>query len=202
MAELLDVITLADAKDELRLQAATYDSSLAVFVSAVSQRLDELCGPIVVRTVTDSLNGASGSLRLSSMPVSSITTVTEYSGTTAQVLTGETNSTKSVNDYWVDTSGLLYRRSDGYSTWWPQGAGNVVVVYQAGRFATTADVSAKFRLAARIMVKHFWRYESGTGSQTFGTNDFDGVEQIATFAIPRVVAELLADEVQNTPVIG
>lgn len=204
MAELLDVITLQDAKDELRLLNASQDTALALFVSAVSQRLDDLCGPIVARSVTEAHEGWAGPLRLRKYPALSVTTVTEYSGTTAQVLALETNAAKTTSDYWVDLSaGILYRRSEGYNTLWPRGAGNVVVVYSAGRFATTADVSAKFRLAARIMVKHFWRFESGAGSQTFGSADLaDGLAQIATFAVPRVVAELLASEVHNEVVIG
>lgn len=197
-----DVITLEDTRRELRLNSAAFDDTLDLLISAVSERLDELCGPIVVRTVTESHQGGTGRILLRQTPVASVTTVREFTGTVEQVLVAETNATKSSNDFYLDgTTGILYRRTGGYATWFPGGAGNVVVEYVAGRFATTADVTAKFRMAARIMVKHFWRYEAGSGSQAFGAND-EGLGAIATFAVPRSVLELLAGEVASTVTVG
>lgn len=199
---LLDVISLTEAKRALNIQSTdtTQDTELASYISAVSQALDDRCGAIVKRTITATYapdEYRNGSLILTEAPASrtadnSVTTVTEYSGGTAQVLTAETVSASSSYDYAFNPrTGIISRRSTwGDTTFASQ---NVVVVYVAGRYANTASVSQKFKQAAAIMLTHLWRGEQGVGGSATFTPLASG---IPTFSVPNAVLELLEGELR------
>jgi hypothetical protein len=197
-----DWISLDEGKAALNLSGATFDTELAMYISAVSQRLDQLAGAAVTRTVTGESHdvlSATGIVQLNYRPVTTVTTVTEYVGTTAQVLTAETNAAKTANDYQVDLEfGWLMRRASGSDAFFPVGRGNVVVTYVAGRAANTAAVDARYKLAASIYLSHLWRREQGAGTATFGA--FEGETGVPSFGIPNVVKDLLANEI--VPVIA
>lgn len=200
-ADLLDVLSIADARDEVGIGVgvATYDAKLEPLVTAISRRLDSVCGPIVNRTLTDELyTGGRSSIWLKNRPVSSVTTVTEYTGTTAQILTAETNAAKTANNYLLDDTrtGRLLRRMSGCDTCFPTGRRNVAVTYVAGRAATTSVVDRRFAEAARICLKHLWRAENSVGTVTFGpANPLEPfIPGVPTFAIPRAALELIADD--------
>ena len=205
MAQTTDWITLAEGKLALNIDSAitTFDSELALYISAVSQRLDLFAGAAVIRTITGeaiSVPVTSSVVSLTYRPVATVTSVTEYNGTTAQVLTAETNSAKTANDYLLDAdAGWLLRRSNGSDAYFPVGRGNVIVTYTAGRVAATANVTEKYKLAAAIFLTHLWRREQGQGSTTFGAIDI-GDFGIPTFGIPNVVRDLLLDDI--LPVIA
>lgn len=202
MADVLDVISLGEAKEALHLSGPTQEPVLAVYVTALSRRLDSLCGPIVVRTVTERLDGGSTLLRLSYAPALTVTSVTEYNAGASQVLAAELVSTSSSYDYLLD--GAVVHRRGGYGdARFASGRGNVVVVYQAGRYATTDVVDARFKLAARMMLRNFWRNEQGGGSQTFGASQVaDPSDRAVTFAVPRAVLELLSDDLTSRVLVG
>lgn len=153
MALATDVILLDDAQIAINAPTLSDDQAaqLETMVSAVSELLDNLCGPIVIRTVTDELHDANGSLIfLRNYPVASVTTVTEYLSGTGTVLTAEA----------VDTSGgfllrdgVIARRS-GYST--TSWNGTIKVTYEAGRYASTATVESRFKQAAAQIVASEW----------------------------------------------
>lgn len=182
MADTLDVISLAEAKRALNIEAAdtSQDTELASYITAVSRRLDEKCGAIVKRTVTDEeYPGGTGMIVLRQAPASpnastTISTVTEYSGGSAQVLTAEALTTSTAYDYAFDAkTGMISRRS----TWTNAtfGLQRVKITYSAGRYADTASVDQKFKQAAAIMLSHLWRAEQGVGgSATFGGADESG----------------------------
>ena len=69
----------------------------------------------------------------------------------------------------------------------------MVCVYTAGRYATTAAVDQRFKLAAGIMLGQLWTRQQAMGSELTGE---PGYVQGATFAIPNSVKELLADQMQ------
>lgn len=171
-ANSADVLTMVEAKRILNLDMTsnTHDEWVAVIVTAVSQQLDELCGPVVQRTVTsEAHDGGDATVRLKYRPVASVTTVTEYDGTAATTLTAETNTTKTASNYFVElTEGLIRRRSSGSDTVFPAGRGNVLVTYEAGRAANTAAVAPKFKQAAAMMLRNLWVSEAASGSETVG----------------------------------
>lgn len=192
----LDVITLAEAHAAINLDDGDtdHDAELARFVTAVSLRMDALVGPVVNRTITAEVHdGGSGLVFLKYAPVSSITSLAEWSGNTSTTLTVETlGSPTSSNYVLTSASGLLYRRSGGYDTTFASGRGNVVVTYVAGRAANTAAVDARFKTAAAMMLAHLWRKDQGAGNVTFGAVDVGPI--VPRFAVPNAVLELLADQ--------
>lgn len=194
--DLLDVLSLPEAKQELNLSEAIgdYDIALNVYVTAISRRLDEMVGPIVFRTIAgETHDGGCISIQPFLRPVSTITTVTEYWFTTPTVLAAETNTTKTGNDYlYDDRAATIYRRSSGSDALFPEGRRNVAITYVTGRYATTALVDAKFKRAAGIILAHLWRADRGGGTQTFG----DLADVPIGFAIPRRAEELLGDELR------
>lgn len=200
MADALDVLTLEEAKTALNLKLDTYthDAEVAMWVTAVSRRLDDICGPIVTRTVTEEIHSGGGSaLWLYKTPVASITTLTEYSSTTGTVLTAETNTTKPDAGYLLDPeAGRVYRRAGGGASTFTAGDRNIVVTYVAGRFAGTASVDPKFKAAAGAVLRRLWSREQGAWAR--GADPFleTGAGTVGFFkAVDPMVREFLADEV-------
>lgn len=206
----LDVITLAEAKAGLNIATAVtdFDTELASYITAASRLLDKECGPVVKRSVTETRDGPEygasymmASIWLQQAPVYAITSIVEYDQTTATTLTVESHTSKTANDYLVDlTSGRLRRRRSGIPWHFPIGPGNVVVVYDAGRYLDTASVDAKFKQAAALIVANLWRREQGGGNSTFGAFP-DPLAGITTFFVPNAVKEVLADEFRG-PLVG
>lgn len=197
MADTLDILTLDEAKASVNIPSATttFDTELASYITAVSRRLDELAGAIVVRTITGELHSGGQSLiTLRYRPVVSITSISEYAYTTATTLTAETNATKPAAGYLADLRwGDLRRRAGGGDSMFASGSGNVAVTYVAGRYANTGAVDPKYKQAAAIFFSHLWRLEQGAGTVTFGTFNGDGgLPPGYGFAVPNRALELIA----------
>lgn len=203
MADTLDLLSLDEGKRALNIPLAdtTQDVEVASYITAVSRRIDDMCGPVVIRTVTgETHRGGAPTIFPRNAPVAAITSVTEYAGTTAQVLTAETNAAKTANDYSVDSDGyVIYRRSTGSDSVFPAGRSNVVITYEAGRYANTAAVDPLFKQAAAVFLSHLWKFEQGQGSATFG-GPTEGLG-IPSFGTPNAVRDLLADELRP-PVVA
>jgi hypothetical protein len=169
MAAATDLLTLAEAKARLGITDTGSDTNIAAVISAVSGQLDELCGPVVNRTVTAELHdGGSTIIALNKPPVASVTSVTEYTGTTATALTEQTIGTAPANGFTCSTGGIVRRLSSGTPRRFPAGSRNVTVTYAAGRYANTAAVAPKFKEAAAMTFRNIWVSELASGSQTFG----------------------------------
>lgn len=201
----LDVLTLAEAKQALNLTGTTaHDTELPGWITAASLRLDKLVGPVVRRPVTaERHDGGGAAIFLRHHPNYSITSVSEYDGTTPSVLTVETNAAQPMAGYVVDEysadasllSNIVRRRSSGGNARFPQGRRNVIVDYVAGRFADTASCDERAKSAVRIMMLNFWRSQQDSTGQS---GEFD-VPQSAfpTFAVPRAVRDMYDGEIQD-----
>lgn len=207
MADTLDVITLAEAKASINIASSdtSQDVELAGYVTAVSRRLDTLCGPIVKRTFTGEQYMVSRDLYIDVRyrPIYSVASVWEYnSDGTYTALDAESASSKPVNGYLIDPSTRerfrIYRRSSGLMYPFPY-YGIIEVTYDAGRAADTASVDPVFKQGAAIMLAQLWRREQGIGTNNFGLAD-QGGSMIPTFAVPRAVIELLAEYLRPTGV--
>lgn len=202
MTATLDVISRDEAKRAIRLSTSntSFDTAIDALITGVSLALDKLCGPIVVRTITGEVHdGGNRSIILNYKPVSSITTVTEYNGTTATTLTAQTNTSQGPSNYLADlTTGILRRRSSNYADRFAAGAGNIVVTYIAGRYATTATVAEDFKQAAGVTFAHWWRPEQG-----FASLDPDGAP-LAGIAIPNAALKFLGLDLRkdNSVMVG
>lgn len=199
--DTLDVLTPTEAKAALNITIATLDAELGRYITAVSRKLDDLCGPIVLRTITAELYKRSEDrfdtyIQLRNAPASltsatTITSATEYSSGTAQVLAAETLTASTSNDYdFHQRTGILHRRSGFCDV---RFADVVSVTYSAGRYASTSVVDRKFKEAAGTFLQHLWRPEQGTGSVTFPGENVSGVPG---FLVPNAVLDMLADEIQ------
>lgn len=208
MANAIDVVTLAEARDAVNLAAGdtSQDTELAVYVTAISVALEAVVGSIVQRTITGELHDGTPTSRRYARaiepretPVASITSFTEYNNTTAQVLAQETNTTKTANDFLLDSDGrhsvYLRRRSNGGDAAYPVGRQNLTVTYVTGRFATTAVVDSLFKIGAALMLQNLWRHQEGLITFATITEPGPRVEgRPPGFAVPYAVLELLADE--------
>ena len=199
-----DILTLDEAKRALSIPLAdtTFDTELAGYVTAVSQRLDDLCGPIVKRSVTDEIHDGGGTIWPRLTPVATIGSVVEYASGVATTLTAET--LMAAGDYALVNAGThnsqLRRRSSWSDRGFTSGSGNVVINYVAGRFNSTADVSPKFKQAAAKTLSWLWKGDQGAGTATFGAVDGTSLFGLG-FALPNAVKEMLAVEVAG-PVLA
>jgi hypothetical protein len=195
MADTYDLLSLAEAKSALGLPAANpdLDTTVASYVTAVSRVLDENCGPLVQRTVTNETHSGNGTyaIDLKKRPAATLTSCTEYQGTTAITLTIETAGTAPANGVILDgDNGLLYRRSSGADWTWYPGRNNITVTYTAGRYANTAAVDARVKRAAGMLLRHLWAIDKGSGNMMFGEVE---IPIPMGYAIPNRVRETLAD---------
>lgn len=208
-ADTLDVLTLLEAKTSLGIAATDTqnDTALKQKITAVSRRLDRLCGPIVQRTVTDEVHpGGCPSIKVRRWPVASFTTVTEYDDGTAQVLTLEDFDTRPDDGYsperWESTptavfNGTIWRRTSGHGSWFPSGPEAVKVTYVAGRAANTAAVDPAFKEAAGIALKNVWRTMEAA-VQLVG--EFDAPAQNFPISIvTKAVRDCCAEEIIEGP---
>lgn len=204
MANFYDWVTLDEGKRALDVKSTitTSDDVISMAISALSQRLDNGVGPAVVRTVSDEVyNGGWRSIELRRGPVASISSVIEYQNGAAVTLTSVTPGVGVLNSFYAEPylaqpelgllSGMLYRRDNfGGSPFWC-GAGNVVVTYTAGRYTSTSSVEPRFKEAAKVSLKNWYRmYQQGIRS--VGEMDVPA-ENFPRFAIPNAARMMLHD---------
>ena len=198
-----DLLTDSEARQILGIGAAdtSKSESLARAITAVSNKLAECVGTIVAGTVTDTFDGGCSRVWLRSPVYGTLTSVVEYDSTTAATLTAESNTSKPTNGYYCGTlNGELVRRDGNADSYFPRGRGNVLVSYTVGRCASTATVPERFKEAAGVMLKNWWRtYEAGAARVA----EYDVPQaSFPTFAVPKAVKELLADEWRSGSGIG
>lgn len=216
MANAVDVLTLTEGKQALRVNDSdtTNGALLAAAITGVSQALDEVCGPIMVRTITSERHdGGHYDITLNHFPVYSITSVTEFDGTSSETLTEETVGTIPTNGYALDPyRGLqatncygptITRRSGGWDYPFPSGRRNVAVTYEAGRFTTNnsttnGGVTESFKAAARMTLENWWQ-QYRDSIATVGEYEVP-VQSFPRFAVPVAARQLLGGEVHDDPV--
>lgn len=192
MADTLDLITLTEAKRAINVDSSdtTNDTEIGALITRVSRLIDEKCGPVVARAVTEAHDGGTSYVKLTDYPVSDVTTVTEYVGTVSTALDEESAGTQPAAAYLLDDR-VIRRRASGSDACFPAGRRNVVVVFSAGRYAATASVDERFKGAASLTFAHYWRAEHGMGTGTFGGGEG------ATFLLPNAAKELIARDLRD-----
>lgn len=204
MAELTDILTGPEAQQAVNSTAAV-TAELERAVSATSQAIDAACGPVVARSVTEVHPGGHGTIWLFEPPARSITSVTEFDGTTQTVLTDESafGTVGGRLGFVLSPSGYaIDRRSGGRPSTF--GHGQVQVVYSAGRFADTASVSPKFKQAAANILRRLWKREGSSWaySPDYYANTDETAAQAGFFrAVQPMIDEWLWDE-RRAPVIA
>lgn len=192
MSDTLDVVSLDEAEHELGIDP---DASLllSAYITSVSRMLDKACGPVVKRTITaETHDGGRSSIILDLFPVASVTSVTEYQGTTAVALTEEEAATAPGSGFILGSAGVLYRRSGKADARFMAGRSNVAVTYVAGRYDDTLSVDDRFKRAALVTLRNLWSKEQGMGTVTFGP---DGQPIVgATYAMPNAAKSFIQDD--------
>lgn len=209
--DLYDVLTTTEAKQILSvaLTDSSKDSTIERLVTTVSRRLDTLVGPVVQRSVTsEAHDGGCTSIHLEMYPVSAVASVSEYRGTSGYAVTAETAGTQPTSGFYAERykanrslmSGVLVRRVSGSTDAWYPGFGNVLVTYTAGHAASTTTVDPRHKEAAELMLRNLWRsYENTVG----GVDQYDvPIQSFPTFAVPKAVRDLLAEEIQDSVGFG
>ena len=208
MADTLDVLTLAEGKQAINMTQdnAEHEAELARAITAVSRRLDELVGPVVIRTVTEYHDGGVGTIWPYQTPVSEFTSVTSWDGTTSTTWTADAFGVAGVTNGYLLESSTSYAhgtrilaRAGGGATYFPTGSRSVRLIYEAGRYATTADVDARFKQAAAMILRRLWKPEAGAWAQTpdfLQSTESDAGAGLGYFRIDPLVEQWLGDEMK------
>lgn len=209
MADDLDVLTETEAVAAIGAPG-TNTTKLAAMVTAVSQKLDEAVGPVVIRTITDERHvdcRGRCEIELRSYPIVEVTAVAEYDVDGGElVLTEGGVDTRPADGFRLTPTKaepelglylpLLARRSGSIGGTF---ADELLVTYDAGRFESTEAVAQRYKEAAAIALVNLWqRVQIGTG--TAPADDYDAPRYpFPRFALPRAVYELLSDVWHHQP---
>jgi hypothetical protein len=128
--------TLADLKAHVNVTTTTHDAELAAMLAAATNVVEAAVGPLVVRSVTETVTVRGGTAILSTPPATGVTSLTTGSGTT------------------VDTFTLNGRA--GLLTGLPV-SGSVTVTYTAGRDVIPDALS----LAVLVVASRLWETQRG-----------------------------------------
>ena len=135
--------------------ASDRDAEVFLWVAAVSNRIDQLCGPVVTRTVVEKHDGGSRIIRPRVVPVHQVDQVT-IDGT--------------VTTTWTLVDDYRFVPAIEHDVRWPSGRRNIEITYQAGRAADTETVDPLFKLAAANVLNGLWAKYGGawaSGSDPF-----------------------------------
>ena len=188
MATTYDILTLDEARAAVMAPNADYDYQLILMNTAVSQRFDDLCGPVVIQPYVEDYDPSGSVFTLRHRPLASVTYVKEAIFGNVTTLTAESFTTPG-GYLWKPVEGVIIRRNQFFD--YPF-LGRVQVSYTAGRATDTASVPERFKQAAAITLAHIWRSEQGSGNQTFGVAEVPAFGP--TFSIPNRALELIASD--------
>lgn len=202
MTSPFELVTLADVKDHLNIPDTSQDIELQGFIDAATDFIQDQTGPIIGRNCSETFSGGGPVICLRNPPVLSVTSVTEYVGPVAYVLTqvqlGDSTGSYAFS---LDSaeSGILRRRfNGGLAGQFAGGMYNIQVEYVAGSEVVRASV----RMAVLQDIAGMWQpSQNGPASPMFPTNNatLDRPNPVGLF--PRVAA-ILSDPAKRVPAIG
>lgn len=188
------IVALADVKDYLNLSAAdtSHDAELQRFIEASTPVIENIVGPVINKTYTETYDGGESFIELRHRPVVSVTSVTEYRGSVSYTLTAQTTpATGGAYNYVADLdTGRVMRYSSGVETSFPAGRDSVTVVYISGE---PSQIPANIVLGTLELIRHLYQQTQQGGRPRFPSST--AVEDSAApplgFAVPNRVRELL-----------
>lgn len=176
------LMSLADAKRHLNIAAANtaHDDELREHIETATDVVEDIIGPVVRRTVTETFSGrGTPGIVLSHVPVISITSVTE-DGTAVDA-----------SGYSLGDDGVLKRVVGYQQMGWRYGTNNVTVVYVPGRVV----VRSAIREASLELLRVNFRPQLGGNYSPFSGGPGDDQGQPADrrlgFYVPNRVMQLL-----------
>lgn len=187
------LVTLTDVHAHLNIPTAdtSHDTELQGFIDAAQPVVEDVVGPVVNVTFDEWYDGGGMFLSLRHRPIVSVTSVTEYVGTSTypltQIASPDLGTTYS---YTFEPGGRIIRRSTAGLRAFPPGVGNVRVVYIAGR----ATVPANVRMGTLEIIRHNYELGQQGGRPAFGGAAEDMAWTPSGFAIPTRAIEWLTPD--------
>lgn len=173
------IVSLDAAKRHLSIAKDTSDVELRGWIAAVTEVIENLVGPCIIRSYDTVITQCGGSWWLPKAPVLSITTVTRVGygpaiDPASLYVVPETGEVIQITPYTVSIDGTF------------------AITYKAGR----AVIPANIVQAALIVLKHLWETQRGQGvgqgRATLGGEDDILLDPGMLWAVPRRAVELLA----------
>lgn len=177
-ADAGQLVSLAEAKEQLNITGDTDDAELMRKLQSVTGPVERYVGSVVRRSWTETFDGGNPKIALLHFPVLAITQVVE----SGAVLVSSAYMVKL-------NAGVLTRVSGSYPTRWRAGVDNVSVTYEAGRTITGEDV----RQAVLIILQHLW--ETQRGGFSASPRDSDTYDPRFGYSVPRRALELLGEPI-------
>ena len=178
------ILSLADCHETLNIPAGdtAYDSRIRAYNSAITAVVEHLCGPVVVRTVTERYleSGESEIIMLRRIPVYQPATQPYPIISITPVLTY--GLTYDLSLLTVDFLTGTLRHTAGLPFW----NGPYDIAYTAGRPIASDNIMT----GSRIILRHLWSLERGGAGAARG-QVADDVTMIMGYAIPNRALELL-----------
>jgi hypothetical protein len=192
------IISLAEARASLRIAAGqtVNDEDIRFLIASCTAVMEDLCGPILARTVTDTYDGGRTQIALLTTPLISITSIIESAGSGYQhTLTAQDPFTGSGFDsfgYMVDLKeGLITRTASGVAIPFIGGTRNIRVVSVAGR----ASIPANLIKATQRLVRFTYQQEF-QGQRPAGSVPEAVGATPAGYLVPNAVKAMCAGELR------
>ena len=179
-------VSLDYVKAHLNMSGVTIDDAeLETVIAAAVSLTEDLIGPVIPRTVTETFNGGTNQIVLRTVPVLTVTSVNELLGQVQFTETADVRgSSYALYGYQLDDGGILTKHLSGWPAPFFPGIRNVQVIYTAGR----ATLPAKIQLGIAELVRHLWQTQQGSRSRQAQPGDYAAPPD----TIPRLVRELFA----------
>lgn len=166
-----DACTYLNITDQDDRVAASMPGIIAAAVAALEQRV----GPLIARSVTETIGGCRGALLVTTPPLSSLTSLTGCSGTSIDV------STLSITNW----GAICYL--DGFSRF---GEMAYTATYQAGWSSDAGSIPADLLIAVKELVRHLWMPFRGAPGRTPAATAPES--NLTSFELPNRVLQLTA----------
>jgi hypothetical protein len=180
------IVSLADAKRHLNQTTTTQDEELRGFIGTATDIIEALCGPVVVRTFSERIEGCGPTIVLSHTPLVAVTSVVSLRSS------GPTYDMANVD---VELPTGVLELLDG--TWF---RGSLRPAYTAGR----PVVPRALRMAALVIIQHMWRTQLGSSTaarrRDRGDDYADPIPGMG-YSIPNRAMELMGPFLRE-PLVG
>lgn len=173
------IVSLTDAKRQLNKTTTTDDLELQSYCDAIIAPIEDFCGAILPRTVTEWHDSPGGTIVLRSERIVSVASISGYLGTTTYAYTGvATPDLATIYSYIVDPSLNGVIRSLGSGGSMQPFLGRVLVTYTAG----FAAVPSAINLAGRMILQSMW--DTQRGAKALPTQGAGELVQVDGFSEP------------------
>jgi hypothetical protein len=192
VAPATSLITVATARQWLRLKGSDTvdDGMLAMIVATATSSIEDITGPMLPRSYTETYDGGENYILPDHQPLLSVQSVTEFYGTTTWLLTEQplglqTSAYGFTVDY--DLGAIMRRTYGGGAAVFNQGEDNIRVSYTAGR----RQVPEAVQLATAALTKHIYDTTLPTAGGRGRGDEYSQPDMAIGFAVPNFVMELL-----------